>query len=207
MKHIIDKSFNWEAGHRVWSQKLDSKYTSRGDTCTACRHFHGHSYLCKVFLEETVPGKNIEKTGMVIDFKMIGFVKDFIDDHMDHKMIMDKNDPILPSHFPYLIDDDGRINLEKNCHQMPEGYWIPNLTIIRETLDNYIENFNMSVEEADAIFEIYEGLVIVDFLPTSENLAGWLFTIIEERFKELEEVKVNAVELWETPKSHVRCEA
>ena len=58
-----------------------------------------------------------------------------------------------------------------------------------------------------AIREKYEGLVFVNFVPTSENLAAWLFKIIQKKLESLPEVTLDAIELWETPKSHCRVEA
>jgi 6-pyruvoyltetrahydropterin/6-carboxytetrahydropterin synthase len=58
-----------------------------------------------------------------------------------------------------------------------------------------------------AIFEKYEGTVLVDFVPTSENLSAWLLTVAQKRMADLPNVKVSAVEYWETPKSHCRVEA
>ncbi len=203
MKTIIDKTFHWEAGHRVWSQTLDTKYTSRGEGCCACRFRHGHSYKMKVFLEETISGENIEETGMVIDFKMIGFAKDFVDDVLDHKMILDINDPLHGEDSIWLLNDDGELDLN-TCHEMPDGYWIPDMTQIVESMKRFGD---IDTPQNKAILEKYEGTVLVDFLPTSENLANWLFGIIEDRLKDIDDVQVNAIELWETEKSHVRVEA
>ncbi len=202
-KTIIDKEFHWEAGHRVWSQKLDTKYTSRGEGCCACRFRHGHSYKMKVFLEETITGENIEETGMVIDFKMIGFAKDFVDDVLDHKMILDINDPLHSEDSIWLLDDDGELDL-RTCHKMPEGYWIPDMTQIVKSMKTFGD---LDTDKNKAILEKYEGTILVDFLPTSENLANWLFGIMVDRLKDVQDVKVNAIELWETAKSHVRVEA
>lgn len=207
MKTIIDKSFNWEAGHRVWSQELDTKYTSRGDGCCACRHQHGHSYLMKVFLEETIAGNNIKDTGMVLDFKMLGFAKDFVDDVLDHKMLLDIKDPLNAESAIWVLDDDEEIDTD--ClYKMPEGYWIPNMNMIRESMTKFSNCDNpLETPKNKAILEKYEGLLFVDFLPTSENIAGWLLKVITERLKDLTDVKVTAIELWETPKSHVRVES
>ncbi len=202
-KTVIDKTFHFEAGHRVWSQNLDTRFTSRGEGCCACRHRHGHSYKMKVFLEEINNGENVSMTGMVVDFKMIGFAKDFVDDVLDHKMILDINDPLHGEDSIWLLDDDGELDLN-TCHKMAEGYWIPDMTQIVESMERFSD---VDSDKNKAILEKYEGTVLVDFVPTSENLANWLFEIISNRVKDLNNVQVNAIELWETEKSHVRVEA
>lgn len=194
MKHIIDKSFSFCYGHRVHNQRLDTKFTESGNACLACRHLHGHEGLIKVFLEEEVTGKFIKETGMVTDFKHLGWMKNFIDDTLDHKFIMDLQDPLYMSEFPITYND---------LHEQPEGYFVPDMT----TVTQWCEHNNVMDAKADAIFEKYEGAVFVDFVPTSENLAGWLLEIATEKMKGLEGIKVSAVEYWETPKSHCRVEA
>jgi len=210
MKHIIDKSFSFCYGHRVHNQRLDTRFTESGDACLACRHLHGHEGLVKVFLEEDYNSdsreiSNVEKMGMVTDFKHLGWFKNFLDDVLDHKMILDLKDPLLKEECSYLLDDDGEFAMEL-VQKMPEGYWVPDLTIIRETLDKYISSYNFDEKEAQAIFEKYEGMVFVDFVPTSENLSAWLLEIAQKKMEDLPNVRVKAVEYWETPKSHVRCE-
>ncbi len=209
MKTVIDKEFHWEAGHRVWSQALDTKYTSRGEGCCACKFRHGHSYKMKVFLEETIPGENIKNTGMVLDFKMIGFMKDFVDDVLDHKMLIDINDPLHGEDSTWLLDDDGRLDLEGTCHKMPEGYWIPDMTKIINSMKDFQKRFggdSIDSPKNQAIIEKYEGTVLVPFVPTSENIAGWLLEVAQNKLESLSDVKVTAIELWETPKSHCRVE-
>jgi 6-pyruvoyltetrahydropterin/6-carboxytetrahydropterin synthase len=209
MKHIIDKSFSFCYGHRVHNQRLDTQFTESGEACLACRHLHGHEGLIKVFLEEEVTGKNVNDYGMVTDFKHLGWFKNFLDDVLDHKMILDLKDPLLKEECSYLLDDSGEFSMEL-VHKMPEGYWVPDLTIIRETLDNYISKYSFDKDEAQAIFEKYEGMVFVDFVPTSENLAGWLLQTAQNKMEGpngIPNVRVAAVEYWETPKSHCRVEA
>lgn len=204
MKHIIDKSFSFCYGHRVHNQRLNTKFTENGNACLACRHLHGHEGLVKVFLEEEVTGINIGSTGMVTDFKHLGWFKNFLDDVLDHKFIMDIQDPLFPNEFDMCFGSIGKGGLlEQTVHKMPEGYWIPNLTVIKE----FIDAEDLTEAEASAIFEKYEGAVFVDFVPTSENISAWLLTVCQEKMKELDNVKVSAVEYWETPKSHCRVES
>ena len=203
MKHIIDKSFSFCYGHRVHNQRLDTEFTENGNACLACRHLHGHEGLIKVFLEEIKTGENIKATGMVTDFKHLGWFKNFIDDTLDHKFIMDLQDPLFKSEFP-LLQGTGMM-FEKTI-KMPEGYYLPDLTWIKDCLAVRDEHVNDTDEEKQAVFEKYEGVVFVDFVPTSENLAAWLLSIAEEKMKGIPNVKVAAVEYWETPKSHCRVE-
>ena len=208
MKHIIDKSFSFCYGHRVHNQRLNTNFTDQGNACLACRHLHGHEGLVKVFLETEDGYDNVAETGMVTDFKHLGWFKNFLDDTLDHKMILDLKDPILKEECNYLLDDAGDFD-RKMLYKMPEGHRVPNLTKVKESLDYLQKSFPDSFDkgEYDAIFEKYEGLVFVNFVPTSENIAGWLLKVCKKRMKNLEGVKVTAVEYWETPKSHCRVQA
>ena len=202
MKHIIDKSFSFCYGHRVHNQRLDTNFTESGDACLACRHLHGHEGLIKIFLEEITTGVNVKATGMVTDFKHLGWFKNFIDDTLDHKMILDIKDPLNPEQLTWLLNDDEELDFNL-LHKMPGGFWVPDMTKIRATLDKFEWT---GTPKGEAIFEKYEGTVLVDFVPTSENLAGWLLEVAQEKMQGLPNVKVKAVEYWETPKSHCRVE-
>lgn len=199
MKHIIDKSFSFCYGHRVHNQRLDTNFTESGDACLACRHMHGHEGLVKIFLEEEIVGVNVKATGMVTDFKHLGWFKNFIDDVLDHKFIMDLQDPLFRHEWPLILGTSNEM------HRMPEGYYVPNLTYVREQLGVPTDKVEEAVLQAQ--YEKYEGAVFVDFVPTSENLAAWLLTVAQKKMSGLPGVKVAAVEYWETPKSHCRVEA
>lgn len=194
MKWIIDKSFSFCYGHRVHNQRLDTNFTESGDACLACRHLHGHEGLVKVFLTAQDGAKNVAETGMVTDFKHLGWFKNFLDDTLDHKFIMDIQDPLFQTEFPYSFD---------NVFPMKEGYFVPDMTYVQKFID---DNYSDEAEKS-AIYEKYEGAIFVDFVPTSENLAAWLLTVVQEKMKDLAGVEVLAVEYWETPKSHCRVEA
>jgi 6-pyruvoyltetrahydropterin/6-carboxytetrahydropterin synthase len=204
MRHIIDKSFDFCYGHRVHNQQLDTRFTHNNDGCLACRHLHGHQGKIKVYLAETIPGINIEKTGMVTDFKHLGWFKNFIDDVLDHKMILDINDPLNSENTIWVLDDDEKVDKECLIY-FPEGYWIPDMSQIVESMKKFSDD-PLSEPRNKAIYEKYEGLVFVDFVPTSENLSAWLLEIAKNKMKELPNVEVVAVEYWETPKSHCRVE-
>lgn len=202
MKHIIDKSFNFEYAHRVWSQELDAKYTDRGETKCACRHLHGHSGEVKVFLEEVVSGENISKIGMVTDFKHLSWFKNFLDDYLDHKMILDENDPLLPYEVSEIWSKGQSKLFEEFLIRDSKGFATVNLNKLVEMLKlDLMHPFDR------ALIEKYEGIVFVNFVPTSENLAGWLLTIADEKMRTIENVKVSAIEYWETKKSHCRVES
>jgi len=187
-KWVIDKSFSFCYGHRVHNQKLDVRFTERGDACLACRHIHGHEGLIKLFVSG--PSSNVEQTGMVTDFKNLGWLKDFVDDVLDHKLILDIDDPIieheLPDYMKIGLLDHDRLDYH------PWGYWTP---ILPDKPEDPV---------GLAIYEKYEGIVLVDFVPTSENLASWILDIARDKMSPLTDVEVVAVEYWETPKSHCR---
>ena len=58
-----------------------------------CKHLHGHNGRVEIFLS----AKNLDKRGMVVDFGDVKrIVKGFVDDHLDHKMILCGKDPMVP---------------------------------------------------------------------------------------------------------------
>lgn len=195
-KWSIDKRFDFCFGHRVWNQDLNIKYSL--DSCLACRHLHGHQGEVKLFL-----AANELQSGMVTDFKHTNVFKKWLDDVMDHKFIIDINDPLFG-------DLAGNITLTKDeslkwyenimaNYNSDYNYCTPDL----DHIFNVLESKDWSEATKKAIFEKYEGLVIVDFVPTSENLCKWWFEVANKMLNGLG-IDVIAVEYWETPKSHCR---
>ncbi|NQY95273.1 MAG: 6-carboxytetrahydropterin synthase [Campylobacteraceae bacterium] len=172
MKWEISKEFDFCYGHRVWSQELNVEFAL--DDCLMCRHLHGHQGKIKVSLEsETL------KAGMVTDFKHLNWFKKFLDDTLDHRFIIDINDPLYATLLPLYKNKD-------NLLSFTEGYRTPDLSLLKD--------------EPYYIKELYEGFVIVDFVPTSENLSAWLLEIVQKKMAKLN-VYVPKLEFWETPKS------
>jgi len=181
MRWSIDKAFDFCYGHRVWSQKLDKEYAL--DECLMCRHLHGHQGRIKIFLSAPELTR-----GMVTDFKHLNWFKEWLDATLDHKFIIDRNDPLFFDLMSHYLDPDGKMD-ETMFHLQPEGHWTPRLELLPDA--------------PEALIEKYEGMVVVDFVPTSENLTAWILSIVRERMLDLG-VEVEAVEFWETPKSHCR---
>ena len=133
MKWQISKQFDFCYGHRVWSQELNTEFSL--DNCLMCRHLHGHQGKVLVHMES-------EKlqNGMVTDFKHLNWFKKFLDDTVDHKFIIDINDPLFSTLLPHYKDT------KENLVSMKENYKIPDLSIVK---DDEIH-----------IIEMYEGFIL-----------------------------------------------
>lgn len=175
----ISKEFSLDYGHRVWVQKLDEEL-SCGHACV-CRHLHGHRGTIIVHLE----GDKLDAQDMVTDFHNLAWFKHFLDDTMDHKMILDINDPLLPTLLPDYHEVDGKILMKDKLNKFDNGYY---------TLKNWDKFPDQHLQE------LYEGIVLVDFVPTSERLSEWLHGIVQSRMNKLG-VKVSRIQFYETPKS------
>ena len=58
-----------------------------------CRHLHGHNGRAVI----TLQAPSLDALGMVMDFSKIKrIVGGWIDSHLDHRMILRKDDPALP---------------------------------------------------------------------------------------------------------------
>jgi len=172
MRWQISKEFDFCYGHRVWSQELDSEFSLDG--CLACRHLHGHQGKIIIHLESTKLTK-----GMVTDFNHLNWFKQFLDDTIDHKFIIDSNDPLFDTMLTHY-------KAQTNLLSMPNNFKIVDLNIIKDK-PSYIR-------------EMYEGYIIVDFVPTSENISTWMMGIIQQKMSQFD-VKVSKIEFWESPKS------
>jgi 6-pyruvoyltetrahydropterin/6-carboxytetrahydropterin synthase len=58
-----------------------------------CRHLHGHNGRVVI----TLGASQLDERGMVVDFSLIKeVVSTWIDEALDHKMLLHKDDPVLP---------------------------------------------------------------------------------------------------------------
>ena len=173
-KFVIDKTFHFEMGHRVWAQKLNNPEFCLTTEC-ACKHLHGHSYKILVFLG----ADELDESSMVTDFKNLNFVKKFVDEKLDHKFMIDINDP---------------------NYRLITGMYPPDKC-------NNFEPLPYVADEMNADEQLHlNSFVLVNFCPTSENICKHLFEHIKETLLPMPHVVVTGVELWETAKSHCRYE-
>jgi 6-pyruvoyltetrahydropterin/6-carboxytetrahydropterin synthase len=168
----ISKQFDFCYGHRVWSQELNKDFAL--DECLKCRHLHGHQGKIIVNLQSATL-----ENGMVTDFKHLNWFKKFVDDTLDHKFIIDINDPLFSTLLPHYKD-------KQNLNRFEAGYMVPDLTVVKG--------------EPLHIIEMYEGYVVVDFVPTSENISTWLLQIVAKKMKTID-IEATSLEFYETPKS------
>lgn len=176
MAWVIDKTFEFCYGHRVWTQKLNGEYAA--DLKCACRHLHGHEGKMQVFLESNTG--NLDQTGMVTDFRHLEWLKQWINTYIDHQFIIDSHDPL----YNQIIGNRGLVPVK-----------VPNT--------DYLAGYHLDLtglEPNTPEYEYYEGFMIVDFVPTSENLSAWMANLVEVKMSKLD-VAVKQIDWWETPKS------
>lgn len=174
----IMKSFSFCYAHRVWNQVLSNNMLCK------CRFIHGH--LGKVDLEFITP---VTYNGMVIDFNELKNIKTFIDSFIDHRFLVDVNDPLLDHYLKMLncsLDDlqesSGKLK-QINSHKL-------------NTLCKELKEFG-------------ESLIVLNTVPTSEMLALWLSEVVRELIMEWtiqRQLKLVSLRWWEGDKSYAEWE-
>lgn len=167
----ISKEFEFCYAHRVWKQELCPTHALRSDK--PCRSIHGHNAIVKVVLV----GEDLDKSDMLTDFHNLAWFKKFLDSKLDHKLILDFQDPAL--------------------HVLFQDYQLQD----SETAEG-VTSININDDMSSLFTELYGGLALVDFCPTSEQFAKFFAELVEEKMKEFSNVISVRVEFKETPKSN-----
>jgi 6-pyruvoyltetrahydropterin/6-carboxytetrahydropterin synthase len=171
----IDKGLEFCYGHRVWTQQLNGEYSA--DLKTACRHLHGHEGKVQIYLQSDT----LNNTGMVTDFRHLEWLKKWINDNIDHQFIIDIHDPLYDT----LV-----------------GKMTPLVNVVVPGT-NYVAGWKLDMSlgtPCTPLYEMNEGFLVVDFVPTSENLSEWMGNLVQAKMDGLG-VNVSQVDWWETPKS------
>lgn len=108
-----------------------------------CRHLHGHNASVEIELAS----EELDERGMVYDFSEIKqTVKKWIDDNIDHVMLLNKDDDIIP-----LLEESGERYLSvdgnptaefiaKMIYEQVESFGLPVTTVrVSETPDSHAE--------------------------------------------------------------------
>lgn len=74
----VSKEFHFCYGHRLLHHK------------GKCRNLHGHNGIAVV----TVEGEPDPSTSMVLDFGEMHFVREYIDQYWDHRLLLNSADPL-----------------------------------------------------------------------------------------------------------------
>jgi len=147
-------------------------------------------------------------------------VKEFPYDNLDHKFILDVNDPwfiniinaepiwrqalttreVQPNDTvikPRPVLDALHLRQPSNTSNLTELKCIP--ALIPGT--DYLAGYNLDVSELSGPEkEFFGGFFITLFVPTSEHLSYWLFKCVKAKM-DLLNVQVSRVDWFETPKS------
>lgn len=99
-----------------------------------CRHLHGHNGKAVILLE----GDRLDAAGMLVDFTEIKTkVQAWIDDNLDHNLVLCKDDPILPvlvehGERVFVMDENPTAeNIARLIHETAKGAGLP---VIQVTL-------------------------------------------------------------------------
>ncbi len=101
MERTVEKEYKWEMAHRLLGKDslgLPVPY------CDNCRHLHGHSYKArvKVLLQSD---ETLDQYGMVLDYNKMKALKKWIDDRLDHCVMISSYDKDLIN---FIDTQDGR---------------------------------------------------------------------------------------------------
>ncbi len=71
----INKQFSFSASHIL--DRLGKDHP--------CARLHGHNYLVIVYLQS----ENLNENGFVLDYRDLNIVKEYLDEHLDHRHLND----------------------------------------------------------------------------------------------------------------------
>ena len=193
MPYTITKTFNICYGHRVHNQFLRNELAGKDNKC-ACRHLHGHPADIQV----TLTAAEL-RGGVVLDFKELGFLKEWLDEYLDHRFVIDRNDPLMDMLYGVQWQqwtEPVPFGLCRFEHGEPD---LEDFEAVRLVTPDALLHGADAV--TSAMSELYSGTIVVGFVPTSENLSRWIAEMLRLSLRPVPGVKVKQVTWYETPKS------
>lgn len=138
-----------------------------------CHRIHGHQGNVTIHMQT----ESLDSRGFVIDFKELNFVKKFIDTYVDHRFVISTLDP----NFATIVGE------ELQQLQLENVYMLDDIIVGQRVV-----NPNSHTE----------SFLIVDFNPTSEELAKWIYDNVTKVIEQSPfECSVEKVVWSETPKT------
>lgn len=174
MKYEITKSFTFAYAHRIWNQELNGEQSVNAKC--KCKQIHGHNAKVIVHLQSDELTR-----GMVLDFNNLGWFKKLLDDTLDHKLIMDVNDPMTND----LLTPYG-------SHKVDPDNWL-HIGGVSGLRIRVISSEDRG-KHPDHVIERIRSVVLMDGVPTAENIAIELLNLLRASMGEL----VKGVEFYET---------
>ena len=180
--YTVEKTFEFDLAHRIHNQNLDGDFTE-GKPVLKCRRLHGHTAQLKVKL-----GSDKLVDDMVLDYNEIGFVKNMINDILDHRTLLSITDPLFNKVVKKIHDEYSQFEFS--------------------TIDTGWNSLKINISHISDqdIKEFLDAFILVPFTTSSENISKWISDIVSKKIelynsKNGTNVKVVSVSYKETPKS------
>lgn len=185
MSYYIEKQFEGHVAHRIDSQKLCSALTGGMTRTAPCRAIHGHSASFFIGLESD---RLVNE--MVIDFNMLKWVDAALKEHYDHRFTLAISDPL----YKFLVEEAYN---QLGAYAVENGFakqFIP-LTLNKidgldggEGYQTYTVNIPDEYRASDCyLIELLDSFTITEFKTSSENLAHWMYNVVNKHFNKIYE--------------------
>jgi len=190
-KVIVSKEFQFDYGHRVPTQRFNrvpsASCSSDSETKNwrsllitddyVCKHLHGHrgKFIPYFIADREFAYKELEEVGYYIDFKELKFIKDFIDNNLDHRMLIMYNDALAA---PYNI-----------IAPILKSFNLPQLRFEILVL-GAAETIRIPVDNADLVITLQENLrPVIKTIESDEVLSQLKYYGINIRLRNLPEIE------------------
>ena len=180
MSCILHREIGIDVGHRVPDHK------------SKCRNPHGHRYrIIATCRGPIIDQHGHEENGMIIDFGNVKkYMMDWLDAVFDHGFVVYyKDDVMMKMFFPasYKFPSSILTNFNKIWEEQQENY-----SNVQEPmhLPTTVDKFKV---------------IVVDYVPTAENLAKHMFSLLKKPIEQHYngEVELINLRLYETPNGYV----
>jgi 6-pyruvoyl-tetrahydropterin synthase len=108
---------------------------------------------------------------MLVDYVNLNFLKKFIDEELDHKTLLDINDP-------WTIDFINSTRPPESRIERVDSVLVPRLAPNQNSYSDPKFYNTTTPSKIPHHIDVNKGLVLLPFVPTSENICKWLHGIV-----------------------------